>query len=449
MVQVVKSNLKIVLGLLVGGLMGLSAPSLRADQPASPLPPLDLTLSRAIEVALKENRDVLASREDVTKSVAQIREAYSLAMPQVDVSSSYVRNLIPTVMYFNNMSIQTTLDNSYSVGASLAQPLWSRKVGIALEIAETYHEFFERGMQATEEATIRNVTKAYYQALLTKKLVDVTREGLTVVTANRNNIKAAYEVGAAAEFDLLRAEVELANTEPAVTSAENNYQISKDALKNLLAIPLEQEVNLQGDLEFADVSTSDVLTANSKATESNIGLVQLRLQESLLTKNVEIERAGYYPSVYLVGSYRWQTQDNTFDIGHYRWQDSFSLGVSLSFTAFDGFRTASKIQQASADQRKIHITRIKAEEGLQLQIQAAANRMIEAKKRINAQAKSLEQAKKALKIAQTRFSSGISIQLELMDAQVALTRTQTMHAQAIYDFLTAKADWEYAVGTIR
>jgi len=451
MVPVVTRKLKSKSTLLsvIVSLIGLTSLSVQAENSAVVQPMMEITLPQAIDLALKQNRDVQGSQQDVIKSNAQIREAYSLAMPQVEVSSSYMRNAIPTVMLFNGMSIKTTMDNSYSFSALLAQPLWSRKVGIALEIAKTYHEFFVKGEEATEEATIRGVTKAYYQTLLTKKLVDVTREGLSVVTANRDNIRTAYQTGAAAEFDLLRAEVEVANTEPSLTSAENNYELAKNALKNLLAIPLDRELSLQGDLEFIDLTMDEVAAATVRATEKNTGLMQLRLQESLLAKNVEVERASYYPSLYLVGSYRWQTQDNTFDIGSYRWQDALAFGVSLSFTPFDGFRTASRIQQASSDERKIQITKTKAEEGLQLQIQATADHMVEARKRIQAQSKSLEQAKKALQIAQTRYRNGISTQLELLDAQVAMTRTQTMHAQAIYDFLTAKVDWQYYVGNLR
>jgi outer membrane protein len=413
------------------------------------LPALELTLPRTLELVLAQNRDVLSSKQDVSKADAQIREAWSYALPQIGVSGTYLRNAIPTVMIFNDKPITTTLDNSYSFSASLAQPLWSRKVGLALDIAKTYKEFFDKAREATEEATVREATKAYYRVLLAKKLVDVNREGLSVVMANRDNVRALYQNGAAAEYDMLRAEVQLANTEPAITSAENNYELAKDALKNLLAIPLDREIALQGDLEFADVPTEEVATANAKAVETNSGLMQLRLQESMLEKNTAVEKANYYPSLYLIGAYGWQTQDNSFSVGKYRWQNSLALGLTMSFTPFDGFRTAAKIQEASIDQRKIQLTRIKAEEGLQLMIQTAANQMAEAKKRIQAQSKSLEQAEKALQIAQTRYQNGISTQLELLDTQVAMTKSQTIYAQAIYDFLTAKADWQYYVGNLR
>ena len=73
-------------------------------------------------------------------------------------------------------------------------------------------------------------------------------------------------------------------------------------------------------------------------------------------------------------------------------------------------------------------------------------RMAEAKKRIVGQERNIAQAEKAVRIAGTRYRSGVGTQLELLDSQVAMTRARATHAQAIYDFLVAKAEWENAAG---
>jgi outer membrane protein len=72
--------------------------------------------------------------------------------------------------------------------------------------------------------------------------------------------------------------------------------------------------------------------------------------------------------------------------------------------------------------------------------------MAEARKRIEGQEKNISQARKALSIAETRYKNGVGTQLELLDTQVAMTRAQTNYAQAMYDYLVAKAEWQYAVG---
>ena len=72
--------------------------------------------------------------------------------------------------------------------------------------------------------------------------------------------------------------------------------------------------------------------------------------------------------------------------------------------------------------------------------------MAEAKQVILGQEKGIDQARRAVSIAQTRFTNGVGTQLELLDSQVALTRAETNYAMAVYDYLVAEADWRYAVG---
>ncbi len=172
---------------------------------------------------------------------------------------------------------------------------------------------------------------------------------------------------------------------------------------------------------------------------------QLNIQESLLDKNVTIQRSDYFPSLSLFGMYDFQSQDNTLDFKNYNWAKSFAVGLQLNYTLFDGFARGSRIEQAIIDKEKIGLTRRKVEEGLKIQILQAGLKMDEAKKRIKAQEKNLEQADKTIKIAQTRYKNGVGTQLELIDTQAAFTFAQTNYAQAIYDYLIAKAEWENAV----
>jgi outer membrane protein TolC len=172
----------------------------------------------------------------------------------------------------------------------------------------------------------------------------------------------------------------------------------------------------------------------------------MALQEDMLDKNISIERANFFPTLSLVGSYQYQTQDNTFAFRNYLWATSLNVGLQVSFPLFDGFRTGARTEQAMIDRDKIHYARLKAEEGLKIQLQAAELRMAEAKKRIAGQERNVGQAEKAVRIAQTRYKSGVGTQLELMDSEVAMTRARATRAQAIYDFLVAKAEWENASG---
>lgn len=272
---------------------------------------------------------------------------------------------------------------------------------------------------------------------------------LPVVKANLDNVRSLYQHGNVAEFELLRAEVQLANTEPLFISAENNFVLAKEALKNLVGIPQDQEIEVQGGFTYEQIPETVMTQAERSALSTNPFITQLAFQESILQKNVTIERSDYFPTLSLVGSYQWQSENNTLHFSDYMWAKTFNVGLQVSYPLFDGLRRSARVRQAKLDREKVHYTRLKAEEGLEIQIQAANLKMTEAKKRILGQERSIEQAEKAVRIAQTRFKSGVGTHLELLDTQVAMTLAQTNYAHAIYDYLIAQAEWQYAVGSIQ
>ena len=335
---------------ILPGLLLLVSPMLAGEEGSQNAAPMVLTLEKAIEVALGQNKDVLIADQDRLKSDAQIGEAWSGALPQVSFSGGYTRNVKKPVMFIpantpllnptnSTQSIVISSDNSYQAGIQLAQPLFSRKIGVALEIAKTYDQFTQEGYRATQQSVVLNVKKAFYGVLLLQQLVEANRQALDVVRANYENVKALYNNGNAAEFDLLRAEVQLANTEPTLISAENNFVLAKNGLKSLLSIPLEQEVDVQGNFVFEPMDAAVLNESARTAVSQNPLLSQLALQESMLEKNITIEQANYYPTLALTGAYMWQTQDNTFQFSNYNWAKILTVGLSVSYSIFDGFRT--------------------------------------------------------------------------------------------------------------
>jgi outer membrane protein len=418
--------------------------------------PMVITLDKALQIALQQNRDIQIADQDRLKAGAQVAEARAGAFPQINVTALYTRNIKNPVMFIPpNTLINPTPKtqvfefgsaNAYQAGATLSQPLFNWRVGTALDIANTYTEYVEKAYQTTQQDVALQTKKAFYAALFARELVRANREGLDVVRANFENVRAQFGKGTMAEFDLLRAEVQVANTEPLFIAAENSLQLAENALKNILAIPLDQEIDVQGDLVYQVIQPDVIEQRRRDAMATNPVIAQLNLQESILKKNISIEQANFYPTINLIGSYQWQSQDNTYQFSNYLWANSLNVGLQLTYPLFDGFKSSARAEQAIIDHQKMQTTLQKAEEGLRLRIQSLELRMAEASKRIEGQEKSLGQAQKALRIAETRFKSGVGTQLEIMDTQVAMTRTQTNYAQAIYDYLVARAEWENAVG---
>ena len=257
-------------------------PTRAAADSTSAIGTITLTLPRAIEIALNRNRDVLMAGQDRQKARAQVSEAWSNALPRIDASGDYLRNVQLPVMFmpansaFNptnaTQSIEIGSNNSYQLGASFAQPLYNRKVGVALDMAGTYEKYADQAFQATAEDVTRSTTKAFYRVMLAKELVEVNRQGLDVVKANLENVRSLYDHGNAAEYDLLRAEVQYANTEPLLITAQNNLELSMNSLKALLAIPLDQDLELEGAFQFEEIPPVEIETARLERHHPQSGI---------------------------------------------------------------------------------------------------------------------------------------------------------------------------------
>ena len=417
---------------------------------------INLSLNDAVSLALEQNKDVLASNEDLKKAEAQIDEAYGNAYPSLNFTGQYLRNIISPVLFipannplFNNpepLKISMTTANSYSAGLSLSQIVFSAKVNTAIQIANEYGNYTEKNNTAVKEDVVLNVKKAYYGVLLAQKVVEATRQGLDLAKASYENLNKLYKQGMASEFDLLRSEVQVANTEPLVSQAENQVVLAKNALRNLLGVNLNQKMNLTDSLELKEIPMDIVMEESALSLQRNSTLLGMYAYEKILDKNISIQKADYYPTLAAFGNYQYQAQDNGIKFNKYNSYPTFIVGLSLTYNIFNGLQTKYRTEQAVIDRDKLIINTKKLEEGIKIQVDEARIRMIEAKKRIDAQAKSVQQATKAVSIADVRFKNGLGTQLELIDAQVALTRTQINKAQAVYDYLVARADWEKSSG---
>ena len=416
---------------------------------------LNLTLNQAITIALEKSWDIQIANEDVKKAEEQINEAYANAFPRLEFSGRYIRNIKSPVLFipantpFNESDRTLTIElgskNSYDLGISISQVIYNQKVNTAIQIASEYSNYSKFGEKSTKQQIINSVKKAFYNVLLMQELLVVSNQNYGVAKATLDNVSALYKQGVVSEYDFLRSEVQVANVQPMVIQTENNLELMKNYLKNLLALDLEQPIKLIGEFTFEEVPSSLIDQYSIEAIDNNPLINQLKVQSSLLEKNITIQRSDYFPTLAFFGQYQFQSQDNTFKFKDYYWAKTFFVGLQLSYTLFDGFSRGARIEQAVIDKQKVDLSRMKYEETLKIQILQAKMKMNEAKKRITAQEKSLQQAEKALKIAQSRYKNGVGTQLELIDTQAALTFAKTNYVQAIYDYLIAKSDWEYAV----
>jgi outer membrane protein TolC len=208
------------------------------------------------------------------------------------------------------------------------------------------------------------------------------------------------------------------------------------------------EYLIQGMLDFTAVDQGILSSAMETVVEKNSSLNALRHQVNVNKAIVNIERSNYLPTLAAFGNYQYQAAKNDLKISTRDFLGSSVVGLQLSINLFQGLQTNARVDQAKVDVRKAEEQLTNVENSLRTAVHSVLLQLEQSRRRVEAQEKTVEQAERGYKIATARFTSGSGTQLEVNDAQLALTQAKVNRMQAIYDYLVASADLDQLIGRL-
>jgi outer membrane protein len=430
-----------------------------------------LTLEEAVRLAIKNNPELESARLEVKKSDSRVLEAWGNTMPTVGLSGSYVHLLDKPVSYFPDyllyplakimdstlhfpkatgelVLLPGSMSPGFTAGASLdfRQIIFNGAVFVGVGAAHVYSHLARDLYYTMQVETVTKVRKAYYQALLAREAVVLMRSSLSNAEDNLKNVRLLLKQGIVSEYDELRASVGVENLRPSVIQSENNFNLALDALRNTIGISNNEDIAITGNLKFEAVDDSVLTQAESMVIESNPGLTALKRQIELNDAVINAERSNYLPTIVMFGSYSYSAIKNEFNFSTNDFYKSSQIGLSLSMNLFQGLQTYAKVEQAQLEQRKSEEQKVSVERSLRTGTHSVKSNLQQARKRIEAQDKTVEMAERGYKIVTTRFLENAATQLEVNDAQLALTQAKVNRVQAIYDYLVASADLDQLIG---
>ena len=351
----------------------------------------------------------------------------------------------------------TTL--SGAVDASL--PLFAPQVYRTMKFNDAQMAAAVEAARSSRITLVAEVRKAYYNILLAEQSLAVLRESEATVRRTVEDTQLKYDNGLASEYDLLTARVQLSNLRPTILQTETSIRLAELQLKMYLSIPEEVAIEVTGEL---DALRDEVLAGTDGLTADpgeNSDLRTLELQEELLRRQLRTENASRLPTIGAFGNFT-LTGNNMgsvmFDMEHggmtsvkdgYFWQNPLYAGIRISVPLFAGLTKANRARELKNQIAQIGKQREYAREQIGVQVRAALNDLMTARETMFAQEKTVEQARKAYSIADTRYRAGAGTMLELNTAQLAETQARLGFSQSIYDYLSAKAEYDRIVGRER
>ncbi len=430
-----------------------------------------LSLENAVRLAMKKNPELTSARLEVERSDARVMEAWGNALPSFDVSGQYVHFVDKPITYFPDYlvyGLYKIIDSTYhaprptgqlipagsltpafTAGASLnvRQILFNGAVFVGVGAAHVYSHLARDLYQAKQIETVTKVRKAYYGGLLAREALEMMRSNLRNAEDNLKNVQLLKKQGIVSEYDELRATVGVENLRPIVLQSETNFTLALDALRNMIGMENE-EIGLADSLAFEAVDDTLIQNAEGLVIDSNPNLTAIGRQIELNGAVVNAERSSYLPTVAAFGSYSYQGIKDNFNFSTNDFYKSTQVGLTLSLNLFQGMQTYARVEQAQLEKQKSEEQKVSLERMLKTGVHSVVGALKQTKKRIEAQQRTVETAERGYKIVTTRFLSSAATQLEVNDAQLALTQARVNRIQAIYDYLVASADLDQLIGRL-
>lgn len=458
-----------------------------ADQPASPAN--GITLDQAVLNALERNADILRQIAEIKRTRGQVVEVRAQALPQVDVSASYnksqtIRSNRTTSNDRNGNDLQTigfvdpalgTIDGqpaqvfglnsgtlsdfnnspsdtqSWNVSFQATQLIYNGgQVNAALRAARIIEDssFFQ--LRDTVDRVISNVRKQFYTVLLNRALIGVQEESIELLQSELRDQRNRFEAGTVPRFNVLRAEVELANAQPDLIRARNNFRTSQLELARLVGVswPTTDDLTpfpIKGQLTY-EPRKVDLLDAVETA-KTRRAFLKIQRQSILSeVEQIKIALAGYQPTIRGSAGWTFRNDGSTDDLTEV--VNGWFFGFSGSWAIFDGLATSGRVQQARARLESATVTYDDSVRQVELEVQTTYSTLLEGQELIESQQKTVEQAQEALRLSRERLSAGAGTQLEVLDARVSLTLAQTTALQALADYNSTVAEFDRVTGVV-
>lgn len=398
-------------------------------------------------VALSQGYNRPLQQERVGREIAQGRivASYSEALPTLALTGGYVRRdeELGTTTSAGEY-VPTRLQDQYSAGLKLEQPLFNGRIGAALRASQLYGEWTEATIRAATESVQRETIRAYYAAVLSEHLLEVNQTALETAERQLENTQARRRQGMASNYDELRAQVEVSNFRAQVLQARNDKDVAYTALYRLMGASPESAADLVDDVPrvVEEISFADAArTALERRADLAVAEYALRMQG----ESVAAAKGRYWPDVSGYVSQAWANPDpheSTRD----EWGDEWQAGVQVSLPLFDGLDRRGTLIQERAKLRQLEIALRDAEERTVSEIRQGVLSLKTAEEFAHSQSRNLETAQEALRLVEAGLKEGQNSPVEVMDARQALTKASANYYQSIFAHAMARVALQQAMG---
>ena len=409
---------------------------------------LQLTLKHALEIAKNENPTLKIAGQEILLKQNSKKEAIWNLIPEAELVGSYTRTIQKQTFAMGDQQVKVGTDNSYSGGLSISLPVFAPSLYKSINITQSDIELALEQARASELDLVNQVTKAYYQLLLTQDSYEVLKKSYAQSEENYRVVNEKFKQGSVSEYDKISAEVQMRSLKPSVVSAKNGVNLAKLQLKVLMGVTADVDIQTDDNLKNYEMKLFQRQMENENygfSLQNNSDLKQIDLNAKQLRQNLQLQYTNFMPTLSVSFQYMYTTLNDNFRFSSYKWNPYSTIGLNLSIPLFRG-SNFTKVKQAKIQIQQLEENRINTERQLHMQATSYLDNMSASAEQVVSNREAVAQAIKGRDIATKRYEVGKGTILELNSSEVALTQAELTYNQSIFDYLSAKADLDKVLG---
>jgi outer membrane protein TolC len=434
------------------------APPSGTQQTQQIAPPLDArkapdtlsnaTLQACVQFALKHYPLIQQALLDEQITDRQIKSKLADWYPQINLNANYQNNFQLQQIAFGGNYITSGAYNSSYMQFGLSQTLFNRDVLLA---ARTKGIVMTNIRQATVSNKIDiavNVSKAFYDVLLTKKQIDVLDDDIRRLERNLKDTYNQYQGGLVDKTDYKRATISLNNSRAERKTNEEGLKAKYAVLRQLMGYTAIDSIHLVYDSATMEsevyIDTLAVVDYNKR-----IEFQQLMTQKQLQQADVKYNKWAYIPTLTAGAGYNFNYLNNRFSKLYQNNLPNSYAGVTLNFPIFQGTKRTQNIRIAELQLTRIDWDIVNLQNSITTQY---AQAMAAYKSNLNnyyVLRENLNLARDVFNTIELQYRSGVKAYLELITAETDLRNAQSNYSDALYQVLSSKIDVQRALGTVQ
>lgn len=443
--QIKMKGLVVTLGMTFCMMSTAVMPSVAQDS-------ISMNLDKVLEVALCDNPSIVVANQEIELKKYAKKETISGLFPTIAVSATGSDAIVQQKMKLSFMPDPITMGQqfTYALSGSLSLPLVAPQLWKTMSINEEEVKLAVEKARASKVETINQVKNAYYSLLLARDSYDALLANYSTAELNAKTVAAKLEQGRVSEYDKLVADVQVASIKPQLLNSQNGMRLAEMQLKVLMGVDVNQAIKFEGKLsDYETQLFADLMTLKSDTSlVDNSTLRQLDIQERQLRLAEKINKLGYIPTLAFSLTSGWQAMTTEFNPFEATYFPNTTVALAFNWTIFDGGKKYLKTKQNKINMRNLETQRENLMRQLELAINSSLNSIETSAEQVVSNKENIYSAEKAYNISRKRYDVGSGTQLEVTSSETSLLTARLQYAQAIYNFLSARASLEATLGKV-